>query len=102
MLKSEGEKLKGVGGSVGDREREISNHFFFLIVCLNFNTAKFSSIVVSVPLVCKSSSKIPEISSPLFCMSAFCVVLSCTVARSLMLLDYCLIFAKASMIVRVA
>jgi len=45
--------------------------FFFFIVCLNFKTAKFNSMDVSVSLVCKSSSKIPAINSPLLCMSAF-------------------------------
>ena len=42
--------------------------FFFFIVCLNFKTAKFSSIDVSVSVVCKSSSRSSVIISPLFCI----------------------------------
>lgn len=40
--------------------------FFILMVCLNFRTAKFNSIVVSVSLIDKSSSNNPEMISPLF------------------------------------
>jgi hypothetical protein len=52
-------------------DANVSHLLFFFIVCLNFKTAKFNSIDVSVSLVCKSSSKISAISSPLFCMSDF-------------------------------
>ena len=59
-----------LGAATGDNA-DFSHFFFFFIVCLNFKTAKFSSMDVSVSLVCKSSSKIPAINSPLLCMSAF-------------------------------
>ena len=50
---------------------DISHFFFFFIVCLNFKTAKLSSMDVSVSLVCKSSSRISAIISPLFRIRAF-------------------------------
>ena len=67
-------------------------------MCLNFRTAKFSSIEVSVSLVCKSSSKISATSSPLFCMRDFCSALSCVTDNSFILLDSSLIFENVSMI----
>jgi len=54
----------------------LPSYFLFLIMCLNFRTAKFNSIEVSESLVFKSSSKMPEINSPLFCMSTFWADLS--------------------------
>ena len=72
------------------------------MVCLNFKTAKLSSIDVSVSLVCKSSSKISAISSPLLCMSDFCCALSCIDDNSLTLLDSSRIFEKVSIIEIVA
>lgn len=67
---------QAVLGSSAGNNADFPHLFFFFIVCLNLKTAKFSSIEVSVSLVCKSSSKISEISSPLFCMSDFCWALS--------------------------
>ena len=45
-----------------------SDIYFFLMVCLNFSTAKLSSIVVSLSEVCRSLSNNSEIISPLFCI----------------------------------
>ena len=42
----------------GTGENADFSHFFFFIVCLNFKTAKFNSMDVSVSLICKSSSKL--------------------------------------------
>jgi len=50
----------------------VSHFFFFLITCLNFRTAKLSSIDVSVSVVCSSSARISEIILPLFCIRPCC------------------------------
>ena len=65
--------------------------FFFFIVCLNFKTAKFSSIEVSASVVCKSSSKILAINSPLLCIRFCCSALSLILERVLILRDSSLI-----------
>ena len=58
------------------RFKKQNSHFFFFIVCLNFKTAKFNSIDVSVSVVFRSSSRISAIISPLFCIRGFCSALS--------------------------
>ena len=70
---------------------------FFLIRCLNFKTAKLSSIEVSVSVVCRSSSKMLAIISPLFRMRLFCSPLSWMVESSLIFRDSSLILEKVSM-----
>ena len=47
-------------------------YFFFLIVCLNFRTAKFNSMDVSLSLAYPLSSRIPEINSPPLFIRDFC------------------------------
>ena len=42
------------------------------MVCLNLSKARFSSTVVSVPVVSMSSSRISAMISPLFFIKAFC------------------------------
>jgi len=81
---------------------DISHFFFFFIVCLNFKTAKLSSMDVSVSLVCKSSSRISAIISPLFRIRACCSRLSLTLERVLMLRDDLRILEKVSIIAKVA
>ena len=61
----------------------LSHLFFFFIVCLNFKTAKFNSIDVSVAVVCRSSSRISAIITPLFRIRACCSPLSLTLERVL-------------------
>ena len=47
-------------------------HFFRLILCFNFRTAKFNSISVSVSLVASASPKMSSTISPLFFISDIC------------------------------
>ena len=76
--------------------------FFFLITCLNFKTAKLSSMDVSVSVVWKSSSSISAMISPLFCIRFFCSLLSVTLERVFIFRDSSLILEKVSMLASVA
>ena len=64
---------KAVFSSGAGYNANSSHLFFFFIVCLNFKTAKFNSIDVSVSVVCRSSSRSSAIISPLFRIRAFCL-----------------------------
>ncbi len=78
-------------------------HLLFLVItCLNFRTAKLSSMVVSVSVVWRSSSRISAMISPLFRIRFCCSFLSSTVASVFMFRESSLIFEKVSMIASVA
>ena len=71
------------------------------MVCLNFSRARFSSTVVSVSVVSKSSSRISAMISPLFFIRSFCSDSVSDVDRACMFLERLRIFAKVSIIASV-
>ncbi|KAA6305886.1 hypothetical protein EZS27_042459, partial [termite gut metagenome] len=75
--------------------------FSLLIVCFSFNTAKFNSMVVSVPEVFISSSSKADIISPLFCINDFCLSSLVVLDSSTIVRDSSLILANVSTIARV-
>ena len=71
------------------------------MVCLNFIRARFSSTVVSAPVVSRSSSRISAMISPLFFIRSFCSDSVYNVDRAYMFLERLRIFAKVSIIASV-
>ena len=63
-------------GDVGVFFASLFHFFFFFVVCLNFKTAKFNSIDVSVSVVSRLSSRSSAIISPLLRIRAFCLLKS--------------------------
>lgn len=87
---------------MGLLRKMIAYLFFLLITCLNFKTAKLSSMDVSVSVVWRSSSSISAMISPLFCIRFCCSLSSLTLERVFIFRDSSLILEKVSMMAKVA